>query len=59
MIFMKLGLFDVIHEKRDGENIIKLNLASDSEKTYYLKKNGMSAKGCFIRIRTASEPMPV
>ncbi|MBK5209779.1 MAG: putative DNA binding domain-containing protein [Flavobacteriaceae bacterium] len=54
-----LGLFDVIHEEREGKNIIKLNLASGSEKPYYLRKNGMSAKGCFIRIGTAAEPMPV
>lgn len=54
-----LGLFDVIHEEREGKNIIKLNVASGSEKPYYLRKNGMSAKGCFIRIGTAAEPMPV
>jgi ATP-dependent DNA helicase RecG len=54
-----LGLFDVIHETSEGKNIIKLIIASGSEKPYYLRKYGMSEKGCYIRIGSASEPMPV
>ncbi|HNY13045.1 MAG TPA: ATP-binding protein, partial [Candidatus Wallbacteria bacterium] len=52
-----LGLFDVIHEKRQGKDVIKITLASGTEKPYYLKKMGMSEKGCFIRVGSASEPM--
>ena len=52
-----LGLFDVIHETRDGKDIIKLIVASGTEKPYYLRRFGMSEKGCFIRIGSASEPM--
>ena len=52
-----MGLFDVMSEKRDGKDILKIIVASGSEKPYYLKKNGMSEKGCFLRIGTASEPM--
>ncbi len=33
-----LGLFDVIAEQHDGERIIKITVASGSEKPYYLKK---------------------
>jgi len=54
-----LGLFDVIYEKRDDKEVIKIIVASGSEKPYYLRKFGMSEKGCFIRIGSASEPMPV
>ncbi len=54
-----LGLFDVIHETRDGKEIIKIIVASGMEKPYYLRKFGMSEKGCFIRIGSACEPMPV
>ena len=54
-----LGLFDVIHEKRDDKDIIRITLASGPEKPYYLKRQGMSEKGCFIRIGSASEPMPL
>ena len=54
-----LGLFDVILDTREGKDIIKIIVASGSEKPYYLRKFGMSEKGCFIRIGSASEPMPV
>lgn len=53
-----LGLFDVALEHFQEQNIIKIILASGSEKPYYIKKRGMSEKGCFIRIGSASEPMP-
>jgi len=53
-----MGLFDVVAESINGKPIIKINIASGSEKPYFKKKNGMSEKGCFIRIGTASEPMP-
>ena len=52
-----LGLFDVIHQVRESQDIIKVTLASGSEKPYYLRKYGMSEKGCFVRIGSASEPM--
>ncbi|MCD4737306.1 MAG: putative DNA binding domain-containing protein [Bacteroidales bacterium] len=54
-----LGLFDVIHEVIDGKDIINVNIASGTDKPYYLKKQGMSEKGCYIRIGSASEPMTV
>ena len=54
-----LGLFDDILEQRDEKHIIKIIVASGSEKPYYLHKFGMSEKGCFIRIGSASEPMPM
>ena len=52
-----MGLFDVTAETIDGKNIIKIFIASGSEKPYYKPKYGMSSKGCFIRIGTAAEPM--
>ncbi|MCF6296799.1 MAG: putative DNA binding domain-containing protein [Flavobacteriaceae bacterium] len=54
-----LGLFDVINEKREDENIIKITIASGSEKPYYIKKQGMTERGCFIRIGSSSEQMPI
>ena len=53
-----MGLFDVVSEEKDGKDIIKLIIASGSEKPYYLAKFGMTKKGCFIRLGSASEPMP-
>lgn len=52
-----LGLFEVILEKYDGKNIIKLIIASGRETPYYIKKQGMSERGCFVRIGSSSEPM--
>jgi hypothetical protein len=53
-----MGLFDVVVEERNGKHIIKIIVASGSEKPYFKKKYGMTEKGCFIRIGTAAEPMP-
>ena len=53
-----MGLFDVVSEEKDGKTIIKIIVASGSEKPYFKKKYGMTAKGCFLRLGTASEPMP-
>ncbi len=53
-----LGLFDIVSEVRDGKSILKIIVASGSEKPYYLKKYGMSEKACFIRLGSAAEPMP-
>ncbi len=52
-----LGLFDIVVEEFKGEKIIKINIASGTEKPYYIKKKGMSEKGCFVRIGSSSEPM--
>src|SRR5690554_2533244 len=53
-----LGLFDIVVEKIDEKEIIKLIVAGGYEKPYYIKKYGLSEKGAFIRIGSASEPMP-
>ena len=53
-----MGLFDVVIEKSEGKDIIKIIVASGSEKPYFKKKYGMTEKGCFLRVGTAAEPMP-
>jgi len=53
-----MGLFDVLIENYQDKSIIKIVVARDSEQPYYLRKAGMSPKGCFIRIGSAAEPMP-
>jgi len=44
-------------ERIDGVSVIKIFVASGSEKPYYKTKYGLSEKGCFIRVGTAAEPM--
>jgi predicted HTH transcriptional regulator len=52
-----MGLFDVAVETIDSKEVIKITLASGTEKPYDIKKLGMSEKGCYIRTGTAAEPM--
>ena len=52
-----LGLFEVILETIEEKSIIKIIIASGRETPYYIKKNGMSEKGCYIRVGSSSEPM--
>ncbi|MBB5021954.1 putative HTH transcriptional regulator [Desulfurispira natronophila] len=52
-----LGLFEVILEQREHKHIIKAIVASGREKPYYIKKHGMSSKGCYLRVGSSSEPM--
>jgi len=54
-----MGLFDIGIEEFKGKSTIKIIIASGNEKPYFLKKSGMSEKGCFIRIGSSSEPMPL
>ncbi len=46
-----LGLFDIVLEEFLDKTIIKIIVASGLEKPYYIKKKGMSEKGCFPRNR--------
>ena len=52
-----MGLFDVTVDEVEGVKVIKVFFAGGSEKPYYLKRYGMTPKGCFIRVGTACEPM--
>ncbi|MCY4298065.1 MAG: putative DNA binding domain-containing protein [Flavobacteriaceae bacterium] len=52
-----LGLFDIITERISDKNVIKITIASGLEKPYYLKKYGMSEKGCYLRLGSSAEPM--
>ena len=54
-----LGLYDIKCIKEDNKDIVKIIIASGSEKPYYIKSKGMSENGCFMRIGSAVQPMPV
>jgi predicted HTH transcriptional regulator len=53
-----MGLFDIVVEKHQNIHLIKIVVAGEQEKPYYIKKYGLSEKGTFIRIGSACEPMP-
>ena len=52
-----MGLFDVKVEEINNIPVIKIFIASGSEKPYYKTRYGLSEKGCFMRVGTAAEPM--
>lgn len=52
-----LGLFDIVSEELEGHEVIKIIIASGLEKPYFLRKFGMSPKGCFMRVGSATEPL--
>ena len=52
-----LGLFDIVTDTVDNVPVIKILISSGLEKPYYIKKNGMSPSGCFIRMGTSSQLM--
>jgi predicted HTH transcriptional regulator len=52
-----LGLFDVAVEKIDGVSVIKIIVSSGMEKPYYIRSQGRSERGCFIRLGNSVQPM--
>lgn len=45
-----LGLFDIVSDMVDNVPVIKILISSGLEKPYYIKKQGMSPNGCYIRM---------
>ncbi len=52
-----LGLYDIVSETIDGITVIKILIAGGPEKPYYIRSQGMSPSGCFMRIGTSTQPM--
>ncbi|MCL2079514.1 MAG: putative DNA binding domain-containing protein [Oscillospiraceae bacterium] len=52
-----LGLFDIAIEKVNGTSVIKIIVSSGMEKPYYIRNQGRSERGCFIRIGSSVQPM--
>ena len=52
-----IGLFDVNILTYNDLHYIEIEVASGIEKPYYIKKYGMSPKGCYIRIGTQASPL--
>lgn len=52
-----MGLFDIDVVEMDGKNVIKIMISSGPEKPYYLKEQGMSPDGCFIRVGSSKEKL--
>lgn len=44
-----IGIYNIESTCLNGKNIIKINVSSGIEKPYYIKKYGMTPRGCYIR----------
>src|SRR5690554_6371574 len=53
-----MGLFDISSEEKDDKDIIKITVAIRTQKPYYKRKYGMSAKVAYIPNGTSAAPMP-
>jgi len=52
-----LGLFDIAVERVDSTSVIKIIVSSGMEKPYYIRNQGRSERGCFIRTGNSVQPM--
>ena len=52
-----LGLFDVILDKIDNKDVIRVIVSAGRQRPYYIRKFGMTEQGCFIRVGSSSQPM--
>ena len=52
-----LGLFDIIVEEIHKTPVIHIVISGGMETPYYIKKYGMTPKGCYIRVGSSAEPM--
>lgn len=52
-----MGLFQVNILTYEDKHYIEIEIASGIEKPYYVKKYGMSPRGCFVRIGTQASPL--
>lgn len=53
-----LGLFSISVEKRGKNDVIRIVVASGPSKPYFLRKYGLTEKGVFMRVGSATEQMP-
>ena len=54
-----LELFDIVTEIIEGIAVTKAIISSGLEKPYYIKSKGMSPSGCYMRLGTSTQPMPI
>lgn len=50
-----VGLFDIEVEEYENKKYLHIIIASGNEKPYYLRKNGMTSEGCFVRVGSSCE----
>jgi predicted HTH transcriptional regulator len=51
------GLFDVVLDKAEGKDVVRVIVSCGQQRPYYIRKMGMSEQGCFVRVGSSSQPM--
>lgn len=52
-----LGLFDVVLTKMENKDIIRVIVSCGQQRPYYIRKEGMTEQGCFLRVGSSAQPM--
>jgi len=52
-----LGLFDVVLDKTDDKEIVRVIVSCGQQRPYYIRKKGMNEDGCFIRVGSSTQAM--
>ena len=52
-----IGLFEILTEKKDDKEIVHVIISGGIEKPFYLKKEGMTPDGCFVRVGSSVHSM--
>ena len=50
-----LGLYDIDVKEFDNKKYLHIVIANGNEKPYYLKKQGMTSDGCYLRVGSSCE----
>ena len=53
-----MGLFDIGLEERDGRPVVRIVISSGPDRPYYLKRQGMTPQGCFVRVGSQTQQIP-
>ncbi|MCH3908232.1 MAG: putative DNA binding domain-containing protein [Sphaerochaeta sp.] len=53
-----LGLATITCEEIEGKTVIRVGIASGTEKPYHLTRYGLTSRGCFLRVGSTVQPIP-
>jgi predicted HTH transcriptional regulator len=52
-----LGLFDIVLERMENKDVVRVIVSCGRQRPYYIRKLGMNEEGCFIRVGSTTQPM--
>ncbi|MCL1811214.1 MAG: putative DNA binding domain-containing protein [Methanomassiliicoccaceae archaeon] len=52
-----LGLFDVVYTRINEKDVIRVIVSCGQQRPYYIRKMGMTEKGCFVRVGGSTQSL--